>query len=397
MSARPLISVIIPTHNRAALLARALDSVFSQYGLGEQFDLEVIVVDDDSTDATATVVGEYAQVRCLRFSTNQGVAAARNAGIEASRGAFICFLDDDDVWLPGRLKLQLPAFRRHPDAGAVYSQVFDAHDGKPYPASSRAVSGRIFDALLSGNLIGGVDSVLIRHEALKQTGYFDESLPPCEDWDLWLRLSFHFPIVFVPGLVAVYLPSPRGLWQSGEKKGNNARVIEKALQMVPDSRRFAELKRAARARTALKHGQTWAEIVAALRMHPSILRYSWARHYVSRWLLKLALRSEVPLSTLQELCAQMKGATSDPRLSRWRVRQTVAKSWAETASSLALRPARQREAAYAATRAVALAPLLLVGGTPHAPGHQRRRALAPIIVRGALAFCFESMRSSETT
>jgi len=396
MSARPLISVIIPTHNRAALLARALDSVFSQYGLGEQFDLEVIVVDDGSTDATATVVGEYAQVRCLRFSTNQGVAAARNAGIEAGRGAFICFLDDDDVWLPGRLKLQLPAFRRHPDAGAVYSQVFDAHDGKPYPASSRAVSGRIFDALLSGNLIGGVDAVLIRHEALTKTGYFDESLPPCEDWDLWLRLSFHFPIVFVPGLVAVYLPSLSGLWQSGEK-GNNARVIEKAFQMVPDSRRFAELKRAARARTALKHGQTWAEIVAALRMHPSILRYSWARHYVSRWLLKLALRSEVPLSTLQELCAQMKGATSDPRLSRWRVRQTVAKSWAETASSLALRPARQREAAYAATRAVALAPLLLVGGTPHAPGHQRRRALAPIIVRGALAFCFESMRSSETT
>jgi glycosyltransferase involved in cell wall biosynthesis len=395
MSARPLISVIIPTRNRAALLARALDSVFSQYGLGEQFDLEVIVVDDGSTDATATVVGEYAQVRCLRFSTNQGVAAARNAGIEASRGAFICFLDDDDVWLPGRLKLQLPALRRHPEAGAVYSQVFDAHDGKPYPASARAVSGRIFDALLSGNLIGGVDSVLIRHEALKKTGYFDGGLPPCEDWDLWLRLSFYFPIVFVPGLVAVYLPSPRGLWQSGEKKGNNARVIEKALQMLPDTGRFAELKRAARARTVLKHGQTWPEILAALRMDPSILRHSWARHYVSRWILKLALGSEVPLSTLQELCAQMKEATSGPRVSRWRVRQTVAKSWAETASSLAVRPARQREAAYAATRAVALAPSLFFGGAPHAPGHQRRRALAPIIVRGALAP--GSAHSSETT
>src|SRR5712691_3895396 len=229
MSARPLVSVIIPTRNRAALLARALDSVFSQYGLGEQFDLEVIVVDDGSTDATAAVVAEYAQVRYVRLPTNRGVAAARNAGIEASRGAFICFLDDDDVWLAGRLKLQIPAFRRHPEAGAVYSQVFDAHDGRAYPASSRAVSGRIFDALLSGNLIGGVGSVLIRHEALKKTGYFDESLPPCEDWDLWLRLSFHFPFVFVPGLVAVYLPSPRGLWQS-EKHKNNARVLEKALQ-----------------------------------------------------------------------------------------------------------------------------------------------------------------------
>ena len=394
MSVRPLISVIIPTRNRAALLARALDSVFSQYGLGEQFDLQVIVVDDGSTDSTATVVGKYAQVRCLRFSTNRGVAAARNAGIEASRGAFICFLDDDDVWLPRRLTLQLPAFRRHPEAGAVYSQVFDAHDGKPYPASARAVSGRIFDALLSGNLIGGVDAVLIRHEALEKTGYFDESLPPCEDWDLWLRLSLHFPFVFVPGLVAVYLPSPRGLWQSGEK-GNNARVIEKALQMLPDSRHYIKLKCAARARTALKHGQTWPEILAGLRADPSILRHGWARHYVSRWILKLTLRSEVPLSALQELCAQMKEATSGPRVSRWRVRQTVAKSWAETASSLAVRPARQREAAYAATRAVALAPSLFFGGAPHAPGHQRRRALAPIIVRGALAP--GSAHSSETT
>jgi len=396
MPARPEVSVIIPTRNRAPLLARALDSVFSQEGLGEQFDLEVIVVDDGSTDSTATVVGEYAQVRGLRFSTSRGVAAARNTGIESSRGAFICFLDDDDVWLPGRLKLQIPAFKRHPEAGAVYSQVFDAHDGKPYPASARAVSGRIFDALLSGNLIGGVDAVLIRHEALEKTGYFDESLPPCEDWDLWLRLSFHFLFVFVPGLVAVYLPSPRGLWLSGEK-GNNARVIEKALQMLPDSRHYAELKRTARARTALKHGQTWPEILAALRTDPSILRHSWARHYVGRWTLKLALQSEAPLLTLQELCTQIKEATPDARVSRRRVRQTVAKAWAETASSLAVRPARQREAAYAATRAVALAPSLLAGGAPHAPGHQRRRALAPIIVRGALAFCAGSARGSETT
>ncbi len=101
MPARPEVSVIIPTRNRAPLLARALDSVFSQEGLGEQFDLDVIVVDDGSTDSTATVVGEYAQVRGLRFSTSRGVAAARNTGIESSRGAFTCFLDDDDVWLPG--------------------------------------------------------------------------------------------------------------------------------------------------------------------------------------------------------------------------------------------------------------------------------------------------------
>jgi hypothetical protein len=76
-----------------------------------------------------------------------------------------------------------------------------------------------------------------------------------------------------------------------------------------------------------------------LRTDPSILRHSWARHYVSRWILKLALRSEAPLSTLRELCAQIKEATADRRASRGRVRQTVAKSWVETASSLAV-PAR---------------------------------------------------------
>ncbi len=320
MSARPEVSVIIPTRNRAPLLARALDSVFSQEGLGEQFDLEVIVVDDGSTDSTATVVGEYAQARCLRLSTSRGASAARNAGIEASRGAYICFLDDDDVWLPGRLKLQIPILERHAEAGAVYSQVFHTLTGTAYPQSSRAVSGWIFDTLLSGNLFA-VHSVLIRREALERTGYFDETLSTYEDWDLWLRLSFNFPFIFVPGLIAVYLLSHRGLWHTTDE------------------------------------------------------------HDKENWIRKLALRSEAPLTSLQELCTEVRGATSDAR--RWRVRQTVAKSWAELASSLAVRPARQQEAAYAAIHAVVLAPSLLVRG-----------ALAPIIVRGAIAFCVGSGRGS---
>jgi hypothetical protein len=167
--------------------------------------------------------------------------------------------------------------------------------------------------------------------------------------------------------------------------------------MIPDSGRYAGLKRAARARTALKHGQTWPEIPAALRTDPSILRHSWARHYVSRWTLKLALGSEVPLSTLQELCAQMKEATSDPASVAGGSGRPSQSCGRRPRPPLRVRPARQREAAYAATRAVALAPSLLVGGAPHAPGHERRGALAPIIVRGAVAFFGESARSSETT
>jgi glycosyltransferase involved in cell wall biosynthesis len=376
-----MVSVIIPTRNRAALLARALDSVFSQEGRREQFDLEVIVVDDGSTDSTAAVVREYAEVRYLLLSTHRGASSARNAGIYASQGRYVCFLDDDDVWLPGRLKLQVPAFDRHPEAGAVYSQVFHTLTGEPYPQSSRAVSGWIFDRLLSGNLFA-VHSVLIRRKALDKVGGFDENLSSFEDWDLWLRLSLNFPFVFVPGLIGIYLYSPRGLWHSDEReKENTGRVIAKALQMVPDLPRY----RTVRARQALAYGRTWAEVLAALRTYPFVLRHDWARHWVSLWIRKLALKSDAPVATLRELCTQVKEATSARQVrSRWRVRQTMAKSWAEIASSLAVRPARRRDAAYAAAQAIILAPHLLVGAT-----------LAPIIIRGVMEFCFGLARKSD--
>jgi glycosyltransferase involved in cell wall biosynthesis len=364
--------VIIPTHNRAALLARALDSVFLQEGRGEQFEIEVVVVDDGSTDATGSVVGEYTQAKYIRLSEQRGPSSARNAGIEASQGEYLCFLDDDDVWLPRRLKLQIPALESRPEAGAAYSQVFHTLSGKAYPQSSQAVSGWIFDALLSGNLFT-VHSVLIRKKALDRVGYFDENLSSFEDWDLWLRLSFNFPFVFVPGMIAIYLVSPRGLWQSGEKeKENTARVITKALRMVPDLPRY----RTFRARQALAYAQTWAEVLEVLRMYPFILRYSWARHWVSRWIRTLALPTEKPLTTLEQMCAQLEEAAHGcSLLSRGRVRQTVAKSWAEIASSLAGRPTQQKEAAYAAIQGVTLAPSLLV-----------RARLAPIIIRCAIAF-----------
>lgn len=375
MLARPLVSVIIPTRNRAALLARALDSVFAQKGLGEQFDLEVIVVDDGSKDSTPDVVREYGQVQYVRLSTHRGVSGTRNVGIEASRGAFICFLDDDDIWLPRRLKLQIPAFEYHPEAGAVYSQVFHTQSGKAYPEPSRAVSGWIFNALLSGNCMC-TNSVLIRREALEKTGYFDEGLSSYEDWDMWLRLSFHFPFVFVPGLAGVYLVSSRGLWQGWvSAEENTARVIAKALQMIPDSPPYAELKRTARARVALAYCPTWLKVLETLRVYPWVLSHSWGRRYVTQWICTRALKSKSPLSTVQALCAEMRAAISDPSVrSRWWVRQTVAKSWSEIASSLAFGPARRREAAYAAARAVALAPSLLVRGP-----------LASIIVRGLLS------------
>jgi glycosyltransferase involved in cell wall biosynthesis len=372
--------VIIPTRNRAALLQRALDSVFSQWGLGVEFDLDVIVVDDGSTDSTAAVLAEFTEVRCLRLSSHRGASAARNAGIEASRGTFVCFLDDDDVWLPGRLRLQIPVLERHPEAGAVYSQVLNTYSGETDPSPSRAVSGQIFEPLIVHGTWMCIHAVLIRKEALDKVGYFDETLTTYEDWDLWLRLSFYFPFVFVPGLVAVWLVSPRGLWRSGAReKENTERVVEKALQLLPDSPHSTELKRAARSRLALEYAQTWEEILDALRRYPFLVRYDWARHWVSLWVSKLALKSELPLATLQRFCGQVKEAVNCGGMKNaWGVRQITAKAWTEAAFYLLARPGRKQEAAYAASRAAALAPSLLVQG------------LGLTILRGAVSICVKS-------
>src|SRR5262249_38807625 len=97
-TAKPLVSVIIATHNRATLLPTALDSVYAQKGIGEQFDVEVIVVDDASSDSTSDIVRQsYPSARYIRLPENRGVSGTRNAGLAASQGAFVAFLDDDDV------------------------------------------------------------------------------------------------------------------------------------------------------------------------------------------------------------------------------------------------------------------------------------------------------------
>jgi hypothetical protein len=379
---KPLVSVVIPTHNRATLLPAALDSVYAQKGIGEQFDLEVIVIDDASSDTTPDVMRQsYPGARYIRLAKNRGVSGARNSGLAASQGRFVAFLDDDDVWLPHRLQAQLPVLERHPETGAVYSQVYYSYCNgvaKKYPDLSRARSGWVFESLLMGNFMTP-QSTLVRREAFEKTGYFDEQLSSHEDWDMWLRLSFHFQFLFLPGVVAVYNASPDGLWlgvpRDVQEEGC-ARVIEKAAQMLPESPAYMELKRTARARVALAYAPTWAKGLAVLQAHPGIAHHSWAQRYVRAWVCKQALRTESPLSTARELCAQVKSAIPDRGLrARWRVGKLLAEIWAEIARSLAAgSEPRKLDAAYAVTHAVAQLPSCIMQMT-----------LARILVRGVLS------------
>jgi len=223
-----------------------------------------------------------------------------------------------------------------------------------------------------------VHSVLVRREALEKTGYFDERLSSHEDWDMWLRLSFHFPFLFLPGVVAVYNVAPDGLWLGTrvEAEGEGCtRVIEKALQMLAESPASAELKRTARARVALAYASTWAKELAVLQAHPNIARHNWAQRYVSRWVCKQALTAPSPISIARELCGQVKSVIPHRGLrARWWIGKMLAEIWAEIARSLAGSEARKQDAAQAATYAVA-----------QLPSYIMQVALARIIVQGVLS------------
>lgn len=207
MYSMKLVSVIIPTHNRAALLKEAIQSALAVERDG--FELEVIVVDDGSTDETPEVAKAFPVVY-LR-TEGVGASAARNRGMEIARGDFITFLDDDDVWLPNNITPQLCVFEEHPEIGAVHAQVqlTDAHRipyGEPSPAGPLS-SGWIFEDLLT--YWPQIGSILVRTSIVRDVGYFDTSLASEEEWDWVLRIARRCPIGRVE--VPVLLFRQRGL------------------------------------------------------------------------------------------------------------------------------------------------------------------------------------------
>jgi glycosyltransferase involved in cell wall biosynthesis len=184
---KPLVSVIIPTYNRSALVPGAIDSVLLQ----TYSNHEVIVVDDASTDDTAERLQDrYGQkIKYIKQSANTGPSAARNAGMHMAQGTYIAFLDDDDEWLPDKLSLQVPVMQQNPDVGVVYCGCFLVDEGGAVIGQIKPEKrGYIFNDLLHKNYLI-TSAALIRKELLEKTGGFDETLSACEDWDLWIRIS----------------------------------------------------------------------------------------------------------------------------------------------------------------------------------------------------------------
>ncbi len=188
------ISVIIPTHNRAHLLERALRSVLAQTSAPR----EVLVVDDGSEDHTRELVSEsFPDCRYLS-QPNRGVSSARNRGIAAATGEWLAFLDSDDEWLPGKLAAQREALQQAPGHRICHTDEIWIRNGRRVnPMKKHTKSGgEIFLQCLPLCVISP-SSVLIHRSIFDEVGTFDETLPACEDYDLWLRICARHPVAFV--------------------------------------------------------------------------------------------------------------------------------------------------------------------------------------------------------
>lgn len=190
----PLVSIIIPTYNRGWIVKEAIDSVLAQ----DFKDFELIVVDDGSTDNTPDTLSSYKNEIIMVRQKNKGVSAARNRGIVSAAGRWIAFLDSDDLWMPKKLSIQVDFFRRHPDALICQTEEIWFRNGIRVNPRRRhqKYSGMIFERSLDLCLVSP-SAVMIDRRLFEIVGLFDESLPTCEDYDLWLRISSRYPVFLI--------------------------------------------------------------------------------------------------------------------------------------------------------------------------------------------------------
>ena len=297
-----LVSVIIPVHNYAGFIRRAVDSALAQ----TYRPVECVVVDDGSTDETPQVLAGYGErIRVIR-TAQQGPATARNAGIRSSRGELIAFLDADDCWLPEKLARQVEALEREPSLGAVgCAVVFVNAAGEktgghafPSPPVPTNLERQLCDLACRRLWVGGSCSgALVRRRVLDDVGLFDESLKAAEDWDLWMRLVAKYPYRNLPDALVRITRHDTGFARNVEKVERNQWLVhDKAVQRWPNVLRGPARKRM----RALIHADAGGEYLGGDRFGLALRRYAaslceWPAD-AARWYMavRLLLRQMAP-------------------------------------------------------------------------------------------------------
>lgn len=307
------VSVVIPAYRCGAYLRAAVESALSQtYG-----DVKLVVVDGSPEEHDAVLKPYADRIRRI-ICEPRGVSAARNLGIREARGEFVAFLDGDDIWIPRKLERQLDVFRRWPQAALVFTRIEDIDTHGHAKPSAQAVPsglnpfrewiagcatddprvsvGSIHYTLLRNNYIP-TSSVLARRDALLEAGLFNEQIPVCEDYDLWLRIAQRHDVAYLDEVTAQYRVREDGL--SGSEavrvfrwKEWNARVLEANFGTVPEALRpMVTEKIMARYRDAGWHHLRRGHVREARQLFGRSLRYRWRQ---PKTLAGLAIATLVP-------------------------------------------------------------------------------------------------------
>lgn len=231
----PLISVVIPVYNGEKTIRETIESVINQ----TFWDFELIVIDDGSQDSTLDIVKRIPDSRLKVFSfPNAGLAASRNRGIKLASGDYISFIDADDLWTPDKLEAQLKALQTHPQAAVTYSWTDCIDESGQFSRRGNhiTIQGNIYAQLLLTDFIENGSNLLIRSQAFQKVGYFDESLPAAEDWEMWLRLAANYEFVVVPSPQVLYRLSATSMSANVvRQEAACLQVIEQAFAQAPDS------------------------------------------------------------------------------------------------------------------------------------------------------------------
>ena len=199
----PTISVVVPAYNSEQTLRETIEAVRRQTFT----DLELIVIDDGSTDGTRRYLETIQDPRLRVYAyPNGGLASARNRGIERSLGEFVSFIDADDLWTPDKLELQLQALRRHPEAAVAYSWTafIGRSGGFLFAKDPSRIDGDVYSDLLTGNFVASGSNILVRKRCADAVGGFDTTLGSAHDWDFCLRVAARWPFVLVPKYQILY-------------------------------------------------------------------------------------------------------------------------------------------------------------------------------------------------
>lgn len=303
----PAVSFIVPAYNAAGYVRETLDSVLSD----PRQDIEVIVVDDGSTDGTATVLAGLSdpRLRVLR-QANKGQNGARNTGMAVCRSEFFVFLDSDDLFEMATLDTLIAALRANPDAAMSYTSFTTFRDPaadlprNPLRALYRRPSGPMLRHVLQQNFLGAIGACLIRRSAAELAGPLNETLRMCEDWEYFCRLACHGTFIYVPDIIALrYRQHPTSMSSSlGLELASYAEFSAEVFDNPDIAGQFdaGELARLKRSQTATIHafiamkalqmgrlGKSVSAIAAAVTLYPRrsvdfLGRYGWS---LAQWTL----------------------------------------------------------------------------------------------------------------